>query len=96
MGAFLKTAVTVQLKIELPSGVFQALRQAAMQSRTSAEQLAADCVSQSFETALRHRVLIERQEEIDQALLTIAEFVGALASASVAPPAEHFPVRDKR
>ena len=95
-GGLLKNEATVQLNIELPSAVFQALKQAAMQNKHSVEQLAADCVSQSFETTLRHRVLIERQEEIDKALLTIAEFVGTLMDPSGVPLVRHSSVADDR
>jgi hypothetical protein len=77
----MKTEATVQVTIELAPDVFLALMQAAKQSNISAEQLGAECISQSIETALRHRVLLERQEHIDEALLTIAEFLGALAAA---------------
>jgi hypothetical protein len=77
----MKTESTVRLTIELPPNVFMALTQAATQSNISVDQLAADCISQSIETALRHRVLLDRQEHIDEALLTIAEFLGALSAA---------------
>lgn len=75
----MKHEATVQLKLVLSAVLFNTLERAAAQAHVAVEQLAADCIAQAIDTALRHRVLIERQEQIDEALLTIAEFVGTLA-----------------
>jgi hypothetical protein len=77
-----KREAAIQLKLVLPATLFNTLERAAAQAHISVEQLAADCIAQAIDTALRHRVLIERQEQIDEALLTIAEFVGALAAGN--------------
>ena len=43
---------------------------------------AAECVAQHLEVAIRHRVLIERAEQIDAALLDMAQAVGELGAPS--------------
>lgn len=78
----MKTKNTIRLKIELPSDLHRALADAAGRLKFSTEQLAIDCIAQMMETALRHRVLVDRQEQIDEALLAIAEFVGTFAQPS--------------
>ncbi len=48
----------------------------------SAEELAAECVAQHLEVAIRHRVLIERAERIDAAILDMAQTVDELGAPS--------------
>ena len=81
---FVAVETTLPLKIELPSSLFSALTRAAKQNNISVDQMAVDCIAQALETALRHRVLIDRQEELDEALLTIAEFVAKLSAVRFA------------
>jgi hypothetical protein len=80
----------VSLTITLPATLAAALRQAAAQRGWSPESLAADCVAHHLEVALRHRVLLERAELVDAALLEMANTVGELAAAAEA--AEGAPV----
>lgn len=72
----------VSLTITIPAALAASLRQAAAQRGWSPESLAADCVAQHFEVALRHRVLLERAELVDAALLDMARAVGELAAAA--------------
>jgi hypothetical protein len=83
-----KAEAMVSLQIELPSALFKTLTHAAAQTNVSVEQLAADCIAQACEAALRHRVLIERQEQIDEALLIISEYVAALTAKSPSAPSQ--------
>jgi hypothetical protein len=65
-------AILQQLTIELGDQ----LREAARERVWTPESLAAECVAQHLEIAIRHRVVIERTEAVDAHLATLAEFVG--------------------
>jgi hypothetical protein len=65
-----------QLTIDLDERLADQLREAAREHGWTPESLAADCVAQHLEIAVRHRVLIERMEAVDAHLATLAEFVG--------------------
>jgi hypothetical protein len=67
--------------IELPIDVADLVTKAAAANNMTAGDVISDCVSQSFETTLRHRVLIQRQNDVDEALLDLARLVGRLLSA---------------
>ncbi|UIY43508.1 hypothetical protein [Methylobacterium radiotolerans] len=69
----------IKLTVTLDASLAAALRQAAVDRGWSPESLAADCIRQQLEVATRHRVLIERMETIDAALMGVAEAIGALA-----------------
>lgn len=71
------------------------LADAAAKLNISVERMAADCIAQSLETALRHRVLIDRQEQLDEALLILAEFVGGLPT-NIESHATRFRFGDRR
>ncbi len=73
-------ATEVKLTITLEAALAARLSAAATEHGWSAESVAADCIAQSLEVALRHRVLIERMEQIDAAILDMAEAVGELAA----------------
>jgi hypothetical protein len=75
-------ATEVKLTIILEEGLAARLSAAAAEHGWSAESLAADCIAQNLEVALRHRVLIERMEQIDAAILDMAEAVGELGAPS--------------
>jgi len=68
--------------IELDDGLAARLVKAAQDQGWTPESLAADCVAQHVEVALRHRVLIERMEAIDANLATLAVFVGEATQSS--------------
>ena len=61
------------------------MAKAAGASKITVEEAIGDCVSQSFETALRHRVLIQRQNDVDEALLELARLVGRLSAGPIEP-----------
>jgi hypothetical protein len=44
--------------------------------------LAVECIVQHLEVAIRHRVLVERMEQIDGAILEMAQAVGELGAPS--------------
>ena len=64
------------LTITLDEDIAGPLLDAAKARGWSPEALIADCVAQHLEVAIRHRVLIERLEQTDAALVTLAVFVG--------------------
>jgi len=68
--------------IELDAELAARLTKAAAERGWSPESLAADCVAQNIEIALRHRVLVERMEAIDAQIATLAQFVGDATQGS--------------
>jgi hypothetical protein len=72
----------VKLTLTLPESLAAQLRAAAAERGWSPESLAAECVVQHLEVAIRHRVLIERVEQIDSAILDMAQAVGELGAPS--------------
>lgn len=72
----------VKLTLTLEAALAARLSAAAAERSWSAESLAAECVAQHLEVAIRHRVLIERAEQIDAALLDMAKAVGELGAPS--------------
>ncbi|MDT0188222.1 hypothetical protein Q9S36_49340 [Microbacterium sp. ARD31] len=72
----------VKLTVTLAAPLALRLSAAATERGWSAESLAAECVAQHLEVAIRHRVLIERAEQIDAALLDMAQAVGELGAPS--------------
>ena len=72
----------VKLTITLEAGLAVRLNAAAAERGWSVESLAADCVVQHLEMAIRHRVLIERLEQVDGAILDMAQAVGELGAPS--------------
>lgn len=75
-------ATEVKLTLTLDAALAARLSAAAAEQGWSAESLAAECVAQHLEVAIRHRVLIERAERIDAALLDMAQAVGELGAPS--------------
>ncbi len=72
----------VKITVTLEASFATRLRAAATERGWSAESLAAECVAQHLEVAIRHRVLIERLEQVDAAILDMAEAVGELGAPS--------------
>ena len=72
----------IKLTITLEAGLAAQLSAAAVERGWSPESLAAECIAQSLEVAIRHRVLIERLETVDTALLDMARAVGDLGTPS--------------
>ncbi len=68
------------LNVSLPPDLTAALRQAASAHGWTPEELIRDCVAQTLEIAVRHRVVMERMQLIDTAILAIAQVVGELSA----------------
>ena len=62
--------------IEIDRDLANKLKTAAADHGLSPESLIAECVAQHFEIALRHRLLIDRLESVDENIATLAQFVG--------------------
>lgn len=76
------SAAPVSLTITLPDDVADLLRKAASERGWTPESLAADCVAQSLEVAIRHRVLLERVDQVDEALIDLAKFLGVIQAVT--------------
>lgn len=72
----------VKLSITLEAGLAARLTAAATERGWSPESLVADCIAQVLEIAIRHRVLVERLEQVDAAILEMAQAVGELGAPS--------------
>ena len=77
---------TTRFTIDLAADLADAVSRAAAANDMTAEELIGECVDQHCETALRHRVLIQRQNDVDEALLELARLVGRLSAGSHEPP----------
>ena len=78
---------TIRFTIDLAAELAVVVTRAAAEADMTTEELIGDCVGQHFETALRHRVLIQRQNDVDEALLELARLVGRLSAGPHEPPA---------
>lgn len=72
----------IKFTLTLDAALADRLSTLAADQGWSAEELAAECVVQHLEIAIRHRVLIERAERIDAAILDMAQAVGELGAPS--------------
>ncbi|MCJ2005521.1 hypothetical protein [Methylobacterium sp. J-092] len=70
----------VKLTLTLEASRAARLSAAAAEQGWSAEDLAAECVVQHLEVAIRHKALIERLEQVDAAILDMAQTVGELGA----------------
>ena len=78
---------TTRFTIDLAANLAVAVTMAAAEAAIASEEFISECVSQHCETALRHRVLIQRQNDVDEALLELARLVGRLSAGPGEPPA---------
>ena len=78
---------TTRFTIDLAANLAVAVTKAAAANNITTEELISECVGQHCETALRHRVLIQRQNDVDEALLELARLVGRLSAGLDEPPA---------
>jgi hypothetical protein len=78
---------TTRFTIDLAADLAVAVSEAAAEADITAEEFISECVGQHCETALRHRVLIQRQNDVDEALLELARLVGRLSAGPNEPPA---------
>jgi hypothetical protein len=76
---------TVRFSVEIAADLAAAIVSAAKTNNVTAEDLVNDCVHQHFETALRHRVLMQRQNDVDEALIELARLVGRLSAGPGQP-----------
>jgi hypothetical protein len=76
---------TTRFTIELTADLANAVAKVAGENKITVEEAIGECVSQSVETALRHRVLIQRQNDVDEALLELARLVGRLSAGPSEP-----------
>jgi hypothetical protein len=77
---------TTRFTIDLAADLADAVTRGAAESTLTAEELISECVAQHWETALRHRVLLQRQNDVDEALLELARLVGRLSAGTNEPP----------
>lgn len=82
------TAKTVRFSIEIAADLAAAVVSAASTNNVTAEDIVNDCLRQQFETALRYRVLLQRQNDVDEALIELARLVGRLSAAQENMPGE--------
>ncbi|MEY9589788.1 hypothetical protein ABIA06_002079 [Bradyrhizobium yuanmingense] len=75
------TRKTVRFSIEIAADLAAAVASAASTNNVTAEDIVNDCLRQQFETALRYRVLLQRQNDVDEALIELARLVGRLSAA---------------
>jgi hypothetical protein len=73
-------ATMTRVSVDLPAELAEAIAGAAKANNVTAEDIVSDCVQQQCETALRHRVLVQRQNDVDEALLDLARLVGRLSA----------------
>jgi hypothetical protein len=79
------TAKTARFSVDIPADLAAAIYGAAKANNVAAEDIVNDCVHQQFETALRHRVLMQRQNDVDEALIELARLVGRLSAGTGKP-----------
>jgi hypothetical protein len=71
---------TVRFSVEIGADLAAAIVFAAKANNVTAEDIVNDCVHQQLETALRHRVLMQRQNDVNEALIELARLVGRLSA----------------
>ena len=68
--------------VSLTASLAAELRRSAAAHGWTPESLIGDCVAQHLEVALRHRVVLERLEQVDAAILEMAGAVGELGASA--------------
>jgi hypothetical protein len=81
----MSNAKTTRVTIELTADLANAVAKAAGANKITVEEAIGECISQQLEHALRHRVLIQRQNDVDEALLELARLVGRLSAGPSEP-----------
>lgn len=74
------SAKTKRLSIEVGADLAADISKAAATAGITLDAMITDCIAQHFEAALRHRVLVQRQGDVDEALLELARLVGRLSA----------------
>lgn len=70
----------VKFSVTLEADLAARLTAAATEHGWTPESLIRECVAQHLEMAIRHRVVLERLEQVDAAILEMAEAVGELGT----------------
>jgi uncharacterized protein (DUF1778 family) len=78
-------AKMTRISVEFPADLAAAITNAAKANKLTVEEIVGDCVCQQFETVLRHRALIQRQNDVDEALIELARLVGRLSAGPSEP-----------
>jgi hypothetical protein len=76
---------TARFEIDLPTDVGHLVVKAAAANNMTAADVIRECISQQFEQALRLHVLIQRQDDVDEAILELARLVGRLSAGPIEP-----------
>jgi uncharacterized protein (DUF1778 family) len=76
---------TAHFEVEVTTDVAVLIANAAAANNMTASDVISECISQQFEQALRHRVLIQRQNDVDEAILELARLVGRLSAGPIEP-----------
>jgi hypothetical protein len=79
------TAKSVHLSIHIAADLAASIGSAAKANDVAVDEIVGDCIRQHLETALRHRVLIQRQNDVDEALIELARLVGRLSAGPAVP-----------
>jgi len=72
----------VSFTVSLPATLATDLRKVSAERGWTPESLIGDCVAQHLEVAIRHRVVLERLEQVDAAILEMAQAVGELGASA--------------
>lgn len=72
----------VPFTVSLPASLATELQRIAAARGWTPESLIGDCVAQHLEVALRHRVVLERLEQVDAVILEMAQAVGELGAGT--------------
>jgi uncharacterized protein (DUF1778 family) len=76
---------TAHFKVQITTDVADLITNAAAANNMTTGDVISECISQQFEQALRHRVLIQRQDDVDEAILELARLVGRLSAGPIEP-----------
>lgn len=72
----------VEYKIQVDREFANRLQKASNMVKIPVEDLIIECIGQHLDLATRHRLLVERIEIVDQALVELAEFIGEASTES--------------
>ena len=75
---------TAHFKVEVTTDVAEQITNAAAKNNMTAGDVICECISQQLEQALRHRVLIQRQDDVDDAILELAQVLFILEPTGIA------------
>ncbi|SEO08607.1 hypothetical protein SAMN05444123_101223 [Rhodopseudomonas pseudopalustris] len=73
---------SVEYKFQVDRDFADRLEKASKTAKIPVEELIIECLGQHLDFATRHRLLFERIEIVDQALVELAEFIGEATAES--------------